>query len=1355
MTTTEGTGASELRLDADGGVVAAGAEAERRLGRGTLAGTRFLDLLQLVDLDRAVRMLTAAREFEVAGALAFTGCGLLQVRAGAELGQPDAILMCIEDPPGAPAAAPQFLARTLALALEGAEVGVWMADPSRNMLQADAVAVRLHGLDPADPLSHDLALAEVHPDDRAAVHAALQAAHERGQPFISRHRVLLPDGSVRWMHSQARWVDAEAGMPAQLLGTVADVTAAELAGAAQREHTRLLESVTNSIPALVARWSTGLRCTFSNDRYLAWFGRSREQMQVITMPELLGPELFERNEPYIRGALAGLPQHFERTLTMTDGSVRHTWAQYLPDVEGDTVTGFFALVSDITELKQAQQQLQESQRLLVAEAGRRGQVEVALTESQSKYRSLLQAMLGGYVYCRGIFEQGQLVDYEYLEVNEAYEELMQVQDVVGRRASEIWLGDAQAPCSDRMALFHRVITSGTPERAEAHLEGPDRWLSVAVSRPFDGHLFIVFEDITERKKLIERLSVIFAASAAAIAISRVSDHRFVEVNDAFLAIFGFEREEVLGRTSQELGLWADPDRRRAVVDRVSRDRQARGQTVDIQTKSGAPGRVLASFECVQLGDEPHLVASFLDITELGQAQDRLRASEAEYESLFSNMPLAFISGRTVQRADEGPDFECVKANQLAVNLMGRGHLQGLRASQAVPALWSRHPQLVDLLLRVADTGITERFEVELRTQPRWLGGRVYSSRKGEFAVVFEDSTQRKARDLELQLADARFRRLLNSNIVGVAIGDEAGGLSFANDYYLNVLAATRDELVRGQIQWDRFCRPEDLELDRRALEQVQAVGASVPYEKTLRRRDGSTVAVEIGLAAMPGDPRQVLAILLDVTARVQATDELRQANAVLAVRTREAEDANQAKSRFLSSINHELRTPVHTMLGYTRLLLKRSTGESRRHLEILQSASTQLNRLIDDLLQFSINSQQYSGLRRRAVRLPSFLQQVRELGQMLATEGRNRFELVETGDLPDAVLVDEDRLLQVLQNLLGNACKYTCAGRVTLSVHGDSPGPSAPAPDSCRLAFAVTDTGIGIAAEDQTRIFEAFQRGPATQGQPGLGLGLPIARHWVEAMGGRVQVASIPGQGSRFSFALDLPTTVWAPTRQADTGLMRALAGRQRHLLIVDDLAINREYLRELCADWGIAVTEAASVDTALPLCEANSPPIDAVLVDQIMPGRDGWDLLLELRQGATCPSLPVILISASMPHRPEDFPPELDFDAILAKPFEADGLLDVLRELLDPDAPRHLAPAPAEAQHPDPQPLQALPAADLDRYLELLRLGRVFALGAWARGLAEREPDRATLAALVAQHCTEADLPALHALAQRLRPEV
>ena len=272
------------------------------------------------------------------------------------------------------------------------------------------------------------------------------------------------------------------------------------------------------------------------------------------------------------------------------------------------------------------------------------------------------------------------------------------------------------------------------------------------------------------------------------------------------------------------------------------------------------------------------------------------------------------------------------------------------------------------------------------------------------------------------------------------------------------------------------------------------------------------------------------------------TAELRQALA-------SAEVASRGKTIFLSSMSHELRTPLHTLLGFSALLKQKAPPDTRAQLAVIERSGRQLLRLIDDLLNFSSNEKIPITLHPEVVRLSALLDHLRAQGERMAAESGNRFRLEFDATLPTALYLDEARLLQVLLNLLGNACKYTHEGMISLRIAAAGPiatyaGPP-PSTDSLEqtptksgtnestpvtanhpaqaVLFEVIDNGPGIDPTDQARIFEPFVRLPDQSAHPGLGLGLGIARHWVRGMGGEISLVSAPDRGCRFSFTLVLP----------------------------------------------------------------------------------------------------------------------------------------------------------------------------------------------------------------------------------------
>jgi signal transduction histidine kinase len=258
----------------------------------------------------------------------------------------------------------------------------------------------------------------------------------------------------------------------------------------------------------------------------------------------------------------------------------------------------------------------------------------------------------------------------------------------------------------------------------------------------------------------------------------------------------------------------------------------------------------------------------------------------------------------------------------------------------------------------------------------------------------------------------------------------------------------------------------------------------------------------------------------------ERTAELRQALA-------NVEQASRAKTTFLSSMSHELRTPLHTVLGFSAQAKQKASDEIRPLLEIIERNGRQLLRLIDDLLCFSRDETATLQLQLEPVRLASFVDHLRQQGNRMAMDSGNRFQLECSPTLPGDLAMDEPRLMQVLLNLISNACKYTEEGLIRLQIDA-MPEATGESSDRWKLQFEVSDTGPGIDPADQERIFQPFVRLLDGAARPGMGLGLGIARQWVHAMGGELHLDSVPGQGSRFSFTLVLQQTDAHPQAQPE-----------------------------------------------------------------------------------------------------------------------------------------------------------------------------------------------------------------------------
>ena len=424
-----------------------------------------------------------------------------------------------------------------------------------------------------------------------------------------------------------------------------------------------------------------------------------------------------------------------------------------------------------------------------------------------------------------------------------------------------------------------------------------------------------------------------------------------------------------------------------------------------------------------------------------------------------------------------------------------------------------------------------------------------------------------------------------------------------------------------------------------------------------------------------------VAITLTVSARLIA--ELAQARDV-------AEAHSVAKSQFLANMSHEIRTPMHAILGMLRLLL--GSDLSPRQLDYTQKtevAARSLLRLLNDILDFSKVEAGKMTLDREPFRLEQLL---RELSVMLsANVGEKTIDVSFDIDpnLPSVLLGDAARLQQVLINLGGNAIKFTAEGQVLIAVK-----PMQASDQQVSIAFSVQDSGIGIAPENQARIFSGFSQAEAstTRRFGGSGLGLAISQRLVALMGGQLKLESELGRGSTFSFVLDFPVVdgalqpplvvpaaatlrrnvrdVALEPLPADglvpTTTSAALQGRLHgmHILVVEDNLINQQVARELLSKEGAVVTLAGDGQLGVNAVADASPMFDVVLMDLQMPVMDGYAATRKIRQELGLLALPIIAMTANAMASDRQACLDAGMNEHVGKPFDFSALVALLQRL-------------------------------------------------------------------------------------------
>jgi PAS domain S-box-containing protein len=531
-----------------------------------------------------------------------------------------------------------------------------------------------------------------------------------------------------------------------------------------------------------------------------------------------------------------------------------------------------------------------------------------------------------------------------------------------------------------------------------------------------------------------------------------------------------------------------------------------------------------------------------------------------------------------------------------------------------------------------------------------------------YLLIGTDNTARKLVEEEQKKSDQRLRdqqfytrSLIESNIDALITTDPAGIITDVNKQTEALTGSTRDELIGAPFK-DCFTDPERAEA---GIRRVLAEKSLTDYELTVRRRDGKQTVVSYNATTFYDRGRTlqgVFAAARDVTERKRVEAELQQAKA-------DAESASRTKSDFLASMSHEIRTPMNAVMGIADLLAKTSlTPEQDKYVQIFRRSGDNLLNLINDILDLSKVEASQLDLEQTGFSLSDHLEKVIEMVAPKAQEKGLTLACEIATNVCNDLVGDPTRLRQVLLNLLGNAIKFTEAGKVFLKVERDQDG-SVPT----ALRFSVSDTGIGIADDKLARVFERFIQADSstTRRFGGSGLGLTISKRLVELMGGRIWVTSTVGQGSTFAFSV--PFEVWVAANRpvsAPVGAGPEAPLPALRILMAEDSPDNCIIALAYLEDTPYFIDVA---ETGLIACEMfKAGRYDLLLMDRQMPVMDGLTATRTIRawekaNGRT--PTPIIALTASALKGDREACLAAGCTAYLTKPIKQDVLLQAIKD--------------------------------------------------------------------------------------------
>jgi len=1143
----------------------------------------------------------------------------------------------------------------LELALQGADLGLWDYNLQTGEAFVNARRAEMVGYS-VDELGSNVSSwgKLVHPDDIDRVTDAFNA-HVRGRTplYESEHRLRHKSGEYIWILARAKVVEwDEQGYPVRIAGTSLDITnrkrAEEALQSVRNELERRVEERTAELkeseekyrlifersPIGIFHFDEAGSITACNDNFVRIIGSSHEKLIGLnTIRDIRDKKIVAA----IQEALSGGMGHYEDYYSsVTASKTTPVKCEFAPILSHDgRVAGGVGIIEDITERKQAEESLRQSQQVLslALEGANLGTWDWDLTTGKATWSERIYSMLG---YTPNEFEPN-LKNWKRLVHPEDWPKISETLNL--HLEGKLTNFEAIYRTPDKFRKWHWFQAQGTVTEFDAYRK-PIRMTGVVA-------------DITERiaaegalRQSEEKYKTLVEESFDGILI--IKETKIIFANSRLCQMMGYSKEELEG---MDHWLTLHPDFRDVVRERSLA--RMRGESVPAhyqvkqQRKDGSAFDAEVHARAIEIQGAPGVQVWIKDISERKQAENALRETEERFRTAFQTSPDPI----SISRLSDGV---FVEVNDGFTELSGFTREEVIGKSSFDMNIWHNPADRDRLITELNERGHVTNLEAEFRQKDGSVRTGLMSARvvvlggEPQILSVTRDVEDWKKAEQALRESEEKYRTLFEDSRDAVYITTRDGKLVDANQAFLDLFGFSREEAENMDIL-GIYIDPADRTRFQRDIERS---GSLKDYEIRRRKKDGTEIECLLTSAVRLDEDGTVLGyqgIIRDVTERKQLQKQLVQAQKMEAIGT------------LAGGIAHDFNNLLQAILGYTDLLLmrKRADDPDRHKLEIVHQAARDGADLVSRILTFSMKAE-------FKARPTDLNQEIRRVEKLLRRTVRRMIKIdLLLADELWVIDADPAQIEQILLNLAVNAQHaMPDGGRLLIEttnvwLKDEYVRNHLEAKPGRHVLLTVSDTGMGMKPEVVDRIFEPFFTTKASG--EGTGLGLAMVHGIVSRHRGYIRCYSEPGHGT--SFKIYFPISSAESMRDMTVTREMPAFGTETILLVDDDDRI-RELAREMIETGGYKVLTASSGEEALRIYAAHRGEVSLVILDLIMPGMGGKRCLEEILQ--IDPDLRILLASGYSSNGLTIDETGSGARGFITKPYDAKYILTAIRKVLD-----------------------------------------------------------------------------------------